>query len=178
VSILIYDVETTIFKHQKGEERKPKDRYGLPFNSKNKLVMSGFKWIDEDSSCFGSNGIAKITQERFNDAKMIVGHNIKFDLHWARSIGVDISNIQVWDTQIAEWLLNAQSIRGQNSLQAACDRYGLEGKLDVVATEYWDKGIDTDEIPSDVLKEYLEIDLVRTEQVFKKQWEQFKGGAL
>jgi DNA polymerase I-like protein with 3'-5' exonuclease and polymerase domains len=54
-------------------------------------------------------------------------------------------------------------------LQGTCEKYGLPGKLDVVKTEYWEKGIDTDQIPQDILKEYLLGDLDATQQVFEKQ---------
>jgi DNA polymerase I-like protein with 3'-5' exonuclease and polymerase domains len=41
-------------------------------------------------------------------------------------------------------------------------------KLDVVKEEYWDKGLDTDEVPYDILCEYLVQDLETTESVFYK----------
>jgi DNA polymerase I-like protein with 3'-5' exonuclease and polymerase domains len=40
------------------------------------------------------------------------------------------------------------------SLDDALARYGLEAKLNVVKTEYWDKGIDTDVIPAEIVEEY------------------------
>jgi len=161
--VLIYDVETTISSR------------GSPFDNTNKLVMSGFKWLNEGYfSCFGDDGIGRITQEFFSASTLIVGFNIKFDLNWARRIGVDISNVCVWDCQLAEFLFNKQANR-YPSLDEACEKYGIPLKLDVVKTEYWEKGIDTDEIPVDILREYLEGDLDRTERVFKEQVYLFKG---
>jgi len=70
--------------------------------------------------------------------------------------------------------LNKQTPR-YPSLDQACEKYGIPLKLDVVKTEYWDKGICTSEVPTEILQEYLEGDLDRTERVFKEQIKQFKG---
>ena len=53
------------------------------------------------------------------------------------------------------------------------EHYGLGNKLDVVATEYWEKGIDTQDIPREVLSDYLNQDLLPTERVYEKQIEDF-----
>ena len=161
--VLIYDVETTI------------SNKGDPFDTTNKLVMSGFKLRDEIHTL--QFDVKEQTQSFFNEASLIVGFNLKFDLQWAKRIGVDISKITVWDCQIAEFLFNKQANR-YPSLNQACEKYGIPYKLDVVKTEYWNKGIDTDEVPVDILRDYLEGDLDRTERVFKEQVRQFKGVEL
>jgi len=158
--VLIYDVETTT------------SNKGNPFDATNKLVMSGFKLRDDIHTI--QFDVKEQTQRFFDESTLIVGFNIKFDLHWSRRIGVDISKIVVWDCQIAEFLFNRQATR-YPSLNAAAEKYGFDIKLDVVKTEYWDKGIDTDEIPKDILTEYLQGDLILTEQVFKKQVFLFLG---
>lgn len=178
-NVLIYDTETTIYKHQqKNEEGRfdPKDKNGSAFCLPQKLVMSGFKWLDRDP--FEIHAEPKEpTQSYFDNATLIVGFNIKFDLHWARRIGVDISKVVVWDCQIAEFMLEYQQNR-YPSMNDACSKYGIDAKLDVVKEEYWEKGIDTDEVPHEVLTEYLEGDLDKTEQIFKEQLFQFKGMRL
>jgi len=172
--VLIYDVENTMFKHQKGEVN-PSKRIGSAFCKPQFLVMSGFKWLNEPGVSFGNNGIRQITQEFFNEATLIVGQNLKHDLHWARRTKVDISKVVVWDTQLAGFLLNKQTPR-YPSLNLLCERYGFPPKIDIIERDYWSKGIDTDEIPTDVLSYYLvDGDLDRTERVFKEQIKQFKG---
>ena len=160
--VLIYDVETTTYSK------------GSPFDNRNKLVMSGFKWLGDEANLLLSYNHFPTTQDLFDDSTLIVGFNIKFDLHWARRIGVNISKVCVWDCQIGEFLLNKQTPR-YPSLDQACEKYGIPLKLDVVKTEYWDKGICTSEVPTEILQEYLEGDLDRTERVFKEQIKQFKG---
>jgi len=136
--------------------------------------MSGFKWLNQDGFEIHLDH-KDPTQSYFDNSTLIVGQNIKHDLHWARRIGVDISNVCVWDTQIAEFLFSKQSKR-YPSLNYACEKYNLPPKVDVIENDYWSKGIDTDEIPLDVLAHYLvEGDLDRTERVFKEQVFLFKG---
>lgn len=113
-------------------------------------------------------------QGRIDNASVIVGFNIKFDLHWIRRAGFDISKIKVWDCQVAEFLLNYQKTP-YPSLDGAAEKYGFPKKLDVVKLEFWDKGIDTDMIPRDVLSAYLTQDLLLTEQIFRIQYKQFTG---
>lgn len=165
MNILTLDVETTT--HNKGHWA----------DKRNKLVMVGHKWLDSPN-CHIVNyfpGDAEPIQDVINKADILVGFNIKFDLHWLKNIGINTNTIKrVWDTQIAEFLLEAQR-NPYNSLNDALDKYGLPRKLDIVKTEYWDKGIDTTEIPTAILREYLEYDLIGTERVFKRQYEQFTG---
>jgi DNA polymerase I-like protein with 3'-5' exonuclease and polymerase domains len=159
VNILILDVETTI------------SNKGNPFDITNKCVCVGLKYINETRFIFYEEQFDYI-QDIINNAAIIVGFNIKFDLHWLRRIGVDISKIRVWDCQLAEFLLNNQQTK-YPSLNEAAIKYSLPMKLDVVKSEYWDKGIDTDQIPREVLSEYLTQDLVLTQQVFERQRKQF-----
>lgn len=152
-------------------------------DKKNKLIMSGFKWLDAQPDIYihaddHMDLLPGVIQDKLEAADIIVGFNCKFDLHWLANIGVDIRCIKrVWDCQIAEFLLSAQR-NPYNSLNDACIKYNIPLKLDVVKTEYWDKGIDTDQIPPPVLQEYLEADLDRTERVFKIQHELFTGEKL
>lgn len=181
MKVLTLDVENTMYKHQtKNEEGfyNPKDREGGHASRPQFLVMTGLKWLHKKKP----ETIRHIANEDFNrkyiqlqvdQANLLVGFNIKHDLLWLRRFGITFDNITIWDCQLAEWMLSYQKILGQNSLNDACARYGFPGKLDVIATEYWDKGIDTDEIPSSILSEYLEVDLEVTEKVFLKQCEIF-----
>jgi DNA polymerase I-like protein with 3'-5' exonuclease and polymerase domains len=137
--------------------------------------MVGVKWLMDDnpwkSVCYDvsvSDYWLDTIQNIIDKTDLIVGFNIKFDLHWLRNIGIDISNIRIWDCQLAEYLISKQSIK-YPSLNGCLERYGLPLKLDVVKTEYWDKGIDTDKIPTEILEDYLVGDLVATEQVYLRQ---------
>ncbi len=143
---------------------------GNPFSRGGKLVVVGCK--TERDIYKGMD--RSIIQSYVDACDTLVGFNIKFDLHWLRNHGIDYSTKRVWDCQLAEFLLRGQS-EPYPSLNSVAARYELGTKLDVVATEYWDKGIDTDQIPQEVLYEYLDGDLLLTEQVFLKQLEEFSN---
>lgn len=168
MNILTIDCETTTWNK------------GNPFDKRNKLVMSGFKFMTDSPMCLSHlegdsvELLAQFIQEDYvNQADILVGFNIKFDIHWLMNIGVTFNNVkQIWDCQIAEFMLESQNNK-YPSLNEALDKYELPRKLDVVKTEYWDKGINTDEIPPDILREYLKGDLIGTEEVFKRQAKQF-----
>lgn len=163
MTVLCLDVETTV------------SNKGNPFDLTNKLVCVGIKWTERDkTSIFYED--QKQVDIAILQADLIVGFNIKFDLHWLRKIGIDISNIKVWDCQLAEFILNYQKTP-YPSLDNTAEKYGLPKKLDIVRTEYWEKGIDTDKIPRDILSDYLTQDLILTQQVYEKQIEAFKGMA-
>jgi DNA polymerase I-like protein with 3'-5' exonuclease and polymerase domains len=149
----VLDVETTTFAK------------GNPFSRRNKLIVVGigdYMGLDKTE-----------IQSRIDNTQLLVGFNIKFDLHHIKNYEIDFSRCAVWDCQLAAFLLSGQSTP-YPSLNSVSELYGLGSKLDVVSTEYWDKGIDTDDIPQEVLYEYLQQDLLLTEQVYLHQVELFK----
>jgi len=166
MNVLTLDVETTI------------SNKGNPFDRTNKLVCVGLKCLKGNPyiQYDWKQGIDYI-QKYIDQADLIVGFNIKFDLHWLRNIGINISKIKVWDCQLAEFILSNQQNK-YPSLDGAAEKYGFPKKLDIVKTEYWDKGIDTDMIPRDILSDYLTQDLILTQQVYERQLTQFQSNGL
>lgn len=164
MNILTLDVETTTWNK------------GNPFDRRNKLVMVGLKFYNSNPVCY-ADCYETVRRDQIEDildtVDILVGFNIKFDLHWLANIGVDLRCISmIHDCQIAEFLLESQNNR-YPSLNEALDKYGLPRKLDVVKSEYWDKGLNTTDVPEHILRDYLEGDLVGTEEVFKRQAQQF-----
>lgn len=158
---LVLDVETTT------------SNKGNPFDETNKLCYIGIARdcypIEYDSSPYGSNLSA--VQTAVDAADLLVGFNIKFDLHWIKKYGINYSDKRIWDCQLVHFILTGQT-EPYPSLNSVCKYYGLASKLDVVASEYWSAGVDTPDIPRDLLEEYLKQDLILTEQVYLKQLEQ------
>ena len=162
---LCLDVETTTFQH------------GNPFSRCNKMCYVGLLThqgeykdypIEYKDYPYGES-LSQI-QEIIYAHDCIIGFNLKFDLHWLIRYGVDLSRLKVFDVQLGEFILGNQS-NPYPSLNSTAISYGLEGKLDIVKTEYWDKGIDTTEIPEDILTAYLKQDVMQTYEVFLKQQE-------
>lgn len=107
----------------------------------------------------------KEIQEWVNKADLLVGHNIKFDINWLRWIGISIPNNKLFCTAVAEYMLRGQRPTISYSLDACAKRYGLGQKIDKVA-EYWDSGYNTDEVPLDILLEYMLQDVELTYQLY------------
>jgi DNA polymerase I-like protein with 3'-5' exonuclease and polymerase domains len=142
--LLALDTETTIWNK------------GNPYDGRNRLVCYSFA----TASSSGTRGTDCFDElvAMLESSELVVGFNFKFDLAWFLKYKVDqLRNKHIWDVQIAEFILSHQTNRFP-SLNETCERYGLETKLDVVKTEYWDKGINTDQIPWDVLEEYATRD--------------------
>ena len=111
-------------------------------------------------------------QSRITDAEVLVGFNLKFDLHWLRKYGINFMGKRLWDCQLVHFILTGQQYP-YPSLNSVAAYYNLGSKLDVVATEYWSNKIDTPNIPADILEEYLLGDLQLTQKVYEKQQEEF-----
>jgi DNA polymerase I-like protein with 3'-5' exonuclease and polymerase domains len=161
---LIIDVETSI------------KNKGNPFTKGNILCYVGCKFEDHPAIVFDtrntSENIGPI-QLNIECATHLVGFNLKFDLHWLDNYNVDITKSRLWDCQYAEYLFSNQKWT-YPSLNETAEKYGLGNKLDIIKTEYWDKGISTEDIPEILIYDYLTQDLILTEQIFKKQQELFR----
>lgn len=151
---VVLDVESTI------------SAKGNPFNQKNKLVTIQLKQ--------GNAPAVVIAADQFHEAlpileaaSCIIAFNAKFDLAWVRRQLGFVPTV-VWDCQLAEFMFSGQTQK-YPSLQGTCEKYAVGHKIDIVKTEYWEKGIDTDQIPFDVLAEYGAQDVNVTWDVFQKQ---------
>lgn len=162
LNYLVLDTETTIF--QKGH----------PFAERNRLCVVGYKTattkgvIDVEYTLHPYKKELDAIQALVDSCDVIVLFNGKFDLHWFRRYGIRFEHKMVWDCQLVEFILGNQLNRFP-SLNQAAQRLVLPTKLDVISTHYWDNGIDTPDIPSNILWEYVEWDCYLTEQVYLKQ---------
>lgn len=157
MEVFALDVETLI--RNKGD----------PFDTNNHMVVGA---IGTDTSCTFFH--APTIQQSLSNAKMVVLFNAKFDLHWIRNIGCTFNiRLPIWDCQLAEFILSNQRWK-YPSLEEACSKRGLGHKIDVIKNEYWDKGIDTDQIPTDILNEYLAQDISLTYKLYLAQVAEFK----
>lgn len=154
MNVLAVDVETTTTEK------------GQVFHPSNKLVC--YSTADSTASGAWHAEYLERLQPRLDVADRIVGFNIKFDLQWLHKEGITYDPKKVWDIQLGEFILSSQTHRFP-SLDETCEKYGLGKKLDIVKTEYWDKGINTDEIPWDILSEYAALDAKLTLQCYEEQ---------
>lgn len=165
MGILVLDVETTT------------KNKGSPFTKDNKLCQVGLLTdstysiynIEYSEAPYGN--YLKEIQEQVSDSSLLVGFNIKFDLHWLRRYGISFSDKRTWDCQIAHFLITNQQAK-YPSLDGVAEYYNLGKKIDKIK-EYWDDGIDTPDIPYEELSDYLKQDLNLTYKIYLKQKEYF-----
>ena len=102
------------------------------------------------------------------EARMIVGFNLKFDIHWARRAGLRVPDrVRVWDCQIAEYIISGQQF-AMPSLDECLTKHGLPAKDDKIK-EYWALGVDTQDIPIDELQFYNNLDVELTYKLYLSQ---------
>jgi DNA polymerase I-like protein with 3'-5' exonuclease and polymerase domains len=166
---VVMDVETTT------------SNKGNPFDVSNKLCYVGLKTnptydrnlYDIEYSDHPYRDNLREIQSVINSSTLLIGFNIKFDLHWVRNYGITFTNCRVWDCQLVHFILSGQS-ESYPSLNDVALHYNLGTKLDVVSEQYWKLGIDTPDIPRELLEGYLQMDLDLTEQVYLKQVEELE----
>ena len=162
--ITTLDCETTIFEK------------GNPFSKRNKLCMVGLFGdvgvyhtldIEYGNNPYGYN--LEVIKKILEDTELLIGFNLKFDLHWIKRYIPDLKMPKrIWDCQLAEFLLSNMQW-AYPSLDESLRKRGFDPKLDVVKTEYWAKGIDTPDIPREVLEPYLERDVMGTYELYQAQ---------
>lgn len=174
MSFITLDVETTIHSSYK--------RKGNPFDERNWVVYAGYKHKGQASVTErylhegGSKGwLARLLASK---PALLIGFNIKFDL--LHAIVRDKENYDaymewvaaggnVWDCQLAEYLLNGMlPEQHMLSLDEVAPRYGGSTKIDEVKA-MWEAGIDTPDIPEDLVTRYLHGDVNNTELIFLGQ---------
>lgn len=156
MKILSLDTETTI-RHD-----------ASPFSKGNEEGLVAWSWATEEGSYAAMWAGPEPVQELLDPSTMLVGANIKFDLNWLSVHGVDFSDVMIWDVLCAQFVLDRQLVKFP-SLNYCAEKYGLPIKLDVVKTDYWEKNIDTKDVPEDVLLEYAAYDAELALNVYKEQ---------
>lgn len=156
MNVLTIDYETTT--HEKGNFH----------SNKNKAVCLGSKLSSEQTQCFFNP--ENLCVEWFSELDLVVAFNAKFELGWTRRLGFEMPKA-VWCCQLAEYMLDRQ--KPYPSLEETAQKYGLPSKLNIVATEYWDKGLDTTDVPQSILSEYCCTDVDLTYSIYLIQLKQF-----
>ena len=158
----VLDVETTIRND------------GNPFTKGNKICLVGilidgiYTEFDIEYSHGPYGEALGAIKGLLESVDYVVGFNVKFDLHWIRNYVPTLDVFCVFDCQLAAFILNNQRTP-YPSLDGCLSAYDLDSKLNVVKSEYWDHGIDTTEVPRDILSRYLEQDVRQTEALYLKQ---------
>lgn len=158
----ILDLETTVDFDIDGEYTSS------PYSPTTRIV-SGV--VATQDTCEYFKFDKETCQHILNTYDIIVGHNLKFDLTWLKSVGIDVPfDKYYWDTQLFAylWERGQKKPKGFFSLDSCCEREKIARKKDILK-DYLDKGINTDVIPEDELREYTLHDGLITRDLFLKQ---------
>jgi DNA polymerase I len=141
---------------------------GHPFDPRNQLVSYSYQNQHTVQPVFKYHRDPGFGDYRFiPHGSTVVGFNLKFDLHWSSINGLDLDPLSVWDCQLAEYVLSGQTMV-MPSLDGTLESYGMELKKSVVK-DMWEAGVQTTDIPVNILEEYGNWDVSQTEGVFKTQ---------
>lgn len=158
--------------------------YGHPVHSENGLLLAC--WKRGPNHPHGASEIlsqwdGEFYQDRLlkdiEVAGFIVAHNAKYELGWLRRCGLDLHNVVVFDTQIAEYVLLGNLAGGCNatglpprstSLDVCCRRRGWEQK-DPVVDMMMKAGINPVDIPRPWLEGRCKQDVETTERLLLDQ---------
>ena len=97
---LTIDVETTT------------SNMGHHFTKDNRLMLiglDGHRVYDIEYSNEPHKELLHEVQVAVDEADVLVGFNIKFDLHWLQRYGIKFKDKRIWDTQLVEFILSNKS---------------------------------------------------------------------
>jgi DNA polymerase-1 len=108
-------------------------------------------------------------EEDIRRADFVVAHNAKFELQWLKRCGLELRDILVFDTFLAEWVI-AGNRKWDLSLDGTAKRYSLGAKSSLASTAM-KMGIDPSVIPSVWLLPYCYRDVELARKVYQQQIE-------
>lgn len=155
----VFDLETTI--------KKAYGRLGNPwFNS---IVAVGTKTPLKSPQTVMTN---TLPYSFFNDIYKLIGHNLKFDLLyiWKDSQTQTFfkNGGTIHDTALAEYILSGQQHKYPALRDIAVNKYGCQYREKFMEA-YWEKGIDTDQIPTNLVLSDVCSDVADTESIYLQQ---------
>ena len=156
MNFLVLDTETTTYS------------FGNAYDKRNKLVCISYWYQGTANTVPNSPESLSLIQEFVDSCDIIVGFHFKFDLHWFRRFGIHFNGKLIWDILLAQFILNHQTTP-YTSLEEVYKEWGIEGKSNTIKTEYWDKGIDTPDVPEEIIRERLRGDIIPLKQVYYLQ---------
>ena len=125
MNVLTFDVETT-HKHKPNGSTTALPYFG------NSLVSIGYKWLHMNTisyHCYYHSErephdfAPELFQSALDEADVVVGQNIKFDLSWIRECGF-VYDGYIYDTMVAEYIL-AKAQRWPLGLAALAEKYDV-----------------------------------------------------
>lgn len=155
--------------------------FGHPVHKENRLLLAS--WKQGRNGGVVSHWGDELHQEKLlktiEAADFIIAHNAKYELGWLTRCGIDLHDVLVFDTKIAEYVLFGNLAAGcdvtglprrSTSLDACCRRRGWKPK-DPVVDRMMKHGVNPVEIPREWLQSRCEQDVRSTHELFLAQRE-------
>jgi DNA polymerase I-like protein with 3'-5' exonuclease and polymerase domains len=157
---LVLDFETTNI--EKGDSRNPLNR----------IVKAAICREGHEPQLVALRKLRKAIPARC----VLVAHNAKFELGWLIRQGIDISNMLVWDTMIAEYVIagNRTVPLDLDSVAKAWDMEGKERIIDALMKG----GVCPSEMPEHLLERRVLQDVRTTRDLFLEQRAYLKAHGL
>lgn len=137
----------------------------------NKLVLACWtvvsRGFERDKYVFGDEYDMAELLEDIKKARFVVAHNAKFELQWLSRCGLDLHDVLVYDTMVAEWVLHG-NIKVPYNLEDTGRRRKLGGKESIVS-KLIKLGVCPSEIPRSWLLKYCRQDVHLCHQIFLQQ---------
>lgn len=179
-NILVLDVENSVSRKafQKRDGSGATITQMLPFTPGNRLVSIGTGENPDDIAdteyfCFYHNekkpdeGAFAAVQKKLDTATLLIGHNIKHDMHWLRACGFKYDG-DVWDTAIVEYVLS-RGVKRPLKLKLVLERYDLPRKRTDLTEGYMADGVGFEAMPWDIVEEYGRGDISSTMALYLHQ---------
>jgi DNA polymerase I-like protein with 3'-5' exonuclease and polymerase domains len=157
---LVLDVETTNIE------------YGSAVNDENRLLLACWELVYPNGGIikrhqWGDEYEMQALEEDIAGADFVVAHNAKFELQWLKRCGLELRDILVFDTMLAEWVI-AGNRKWDISLDGTSKRYGLGQKLSLAGAAI-KAGICPSLIPNEWLLPYCYKDVELCRLIFEAQ---------
>lgn len=172
MKVLAFDAETTYCNDP------------MPWNKDAELVIysvadgeTNDTYPFNHSERIGSREEVCRLRDRILSCDIIVGHNLSLDLHWLTWLGIDWSKKTIYDTKIAQYMIDGQNKKLGDSLNELRARFNLPLKDEQIAN-MWRAGIKTQYIPYDILSLYCEADASTTLDIYNLQQSMIKVRGL
>lgn len=150
--------------------------FGSALNPNNHIVLACWDVVYLDGSietkhAWGDEYEMAELEADIKRADFVVAHNAKFELQWLKRCGMELRDILVFDTYLAEWVI-AGNRGGQKGWELNLDdtakRYGLPAKISIVKLLI-EMGMDPADIPRDLLLPYCYRDVELSRKLFSLQ---------
>lgn len=169
VRYLVLDFETTNLD------------YGSALNPENELLLGCWRIVEQDGTTTikskrGSEFEFRELLEDIAGVDYVVVQNGKFELQWLKRCGLDLRDVLVFDTMLAEWVIlgNRKDNKDLNTLATKYLGRHKEPLVDWMI----EKGINPKDIPPSWLEEYCHTDVALTDEIHLKQLEVLKQEKL